>query len=1074
MIPDQLPVAGSHNHNHLVGDLNNSECVAGTDAKNLSRLTATKAVKVNRFRLRSINKGKALPLATEARFNWRVVGNVLQAKYDKGHYLPHIPRCVKRTWRSVIKVRRELQKHGSDQRSLLRGREALSVTGVIYAIMAVGSQKLYVGQTVKSALARFQQHVSTARRGESTPLHVHIRQVGIHPFYLIPLEVIPPRMYTSANGKVDNKLFRSVASPREKFWIERLHSYQPRGYNVEWSGRNRHRHRTRSNPMKWAKNSSIYNKSKTVSANSDPLAPIMDDEMPLSPIGNVSNSSRRPDPMPALVNQGGRSDVNLTSYSSRQFGYRNWERRCRFLVQLFHKDACLLEKVNWNGYAPRNLWRMLSFLEKEKHDFEDAAVQFVIECIRSQLLIRTQSVSERRRKGRPVVSLEWTSQLLRATPLGVVLRSSESKSLFPADTSILDDVSVVRKLVKPLGRTMFNYSKVARNLGDAEGNADSCTCRRLFKQAFRPGDGCVLTGDAHIVESSNLRRLIMLGPKVRTHVAADPMEAISIALDSFVSMVSGSEAIDKIAFTAWKHAVLNACKARLEAANVHGGYGSKDRVVLGKKDLKYLSFLQAHLVLVPVDKAANNVAFICRRKYTDILRYELDSNPTQSENSAYEISEEGAEVVIARHVYRLKSFYRFTEVPERLGYLYWMPKLHKVPCSQRFIAAAFACTTTQLSKLLSDCLTKVLATLREKDNANILRTGVRRFFVVSGYEEVVAFLSRWPRKNRSGFKQLITGDFSTMYTAIPHQDLIEKVSIVLNEVWEWVSKSRDVDPVAGQHHERITLRWARGEDNVCEWDVTRARSAMFEHTDSLHRFTKSELNTAVQWLIQNTFLVNGSTCRRQRVGIPMGTNCGPALANLYLYAYESAYIDKLAKHSLVQAAEFHMTFRLIDDVLSIDNRYMAVAIEEPCENGGMYPAALALNDTSVSPVEVRFLGMSIIDDDGKLCFNVFDKRREFPFIVCRYPHRSSLIPAYIAYAVFTGLLHRYYRICTQFEHFCWNASLLARTLVRQGWQLSRLRSIFRRFLQSRLALKWKLSFSQMCGKFARESEQADD
>jgi hypothetical protein len=113
--------------------------------------------------------------------------------------------------------------------------------------------------------------------------------------------------------------------------------------------------------------------------------------------------------------------------------------------------------------------------------------------------------------------------------------------------------------------------------------------------------------------------------------------------------------------------------------------------------------------------------------------------------------------------------------------------------------------------------------------------------------------------------------------------------------------------------------------------------------------------------------------------------------------------------------------------------------------------------------------MSIRDIDGKLCLSVFDKRREFPFKVCRYPHRGSLIPMYIAYAVFTGLLHRYYRICTEFDSFCWNASLLARTLVEQGWVLSRMKSIFRRFVQTRLGLKWKLTLSEMCRRFSIES-----
>ena len=38
---------------------------------------------------------------------------------------------------------------------------------------------------------------------------------------------------------------------------------------------------------------------------------------------------------------------------------------------------------------------------------------------------------------------------------------------------------------------------------------------------------------------------------------------------------------------------------------------------------------------------------------------------------------------------------------------YWLPKLHKKPYKARFIANSSSCTTTELSKLLTSCLTAV-------------------------------------------------------------------------------------------------------------------------------------------------------------------------------------------------------------------------------------------------------------------------------------------------------------------------------------------------------------------------------
>ena len=39
--------------------------------------------------------------------------------------------------------------------------------------------------------------------------------------------------------------------------------------------------------------------------------------------------------------------------------------------------------------------------------------------------------------------------------------------------------------------------------------------------------------------------------------------------------------------------------------------------------------------------------------------------------------------------------------------MYWLPKLHKTPYKARFIANSSSCTTTELSKLLTSCLTAV-------------------------------------------------------------------------------------------------------------------------------------------------------------------------------------------------------------------------------------------------------------------------------------------------------------------------------------------------------------------------------
>lgn len=137
----------------------------------------------------------------------------------------------------------------------------------------------------------------------------------------------------------------------------------------------------------------------------------------------------------------------------------------------------------------------------------------------------------------------------------------------------------------------------------------------------------------------------------------------------------------------------------------------------------------------------------------------------------------------------------------------------------------------------------------------------------------------------------------------------------------------------------------------------------------------------------------------------MGTNCAAVLANLFLYYYESSFITRLEEERGREVARmFHMTFRLIDDVLSLDNLEMMQALSLSHDNGGLYPAELTLNQTSKSSTAVEFLGMNIVADQNRLRLSVFDKRKTFPFVVRRYPLMSSLIPRTIPFAVLSGQL----------------------------------------------------------------------
>ena len=54
-------------------------------------------------------------------------------------------------------------------------------------------------------------------------------------------------------------------------------------------------------------------------------------------------------------------------------------------------------------------------------------------------------------------------------------------------------------------------------------------------------------------------------------------------------------------------------------------------------------------------------------------------------------------------------------------------------------------------------------------------------------------------------------------------------------------------------------------------------------------FTADSICEMIEFLIDNIFVQFGGRLFRQVIGIPMGTNCAPLLADLFLYSYENEF-----------------------------------------------------------------------------------------------------------------------------------------------------------------------------------------
>ena len=149
----------------------------------------------------------------------------------------------------------------------------------------------------------------------------------------------------------------------------------------------------------------------------------------------------------------------------------------------------------------------------------------------------------------------------------------------------------------------------------------------------------------------------------------------------------------------------------------------------------------------------------------------------------------------------------------------------------------------------------------------------------------------------------------------------------------------------------------------------------------------------------------------------MGTNCAPLLANLFLYSYESEFLQKLVKDKKIhEARAFNFTYRYIDDVLSINNSRFAEF--RPL----IYPPELEVKETTDTASSASFLK------------------------IINFPNMCSNIPASPEYGVYISQLIRYARASSNYSDFLKRHLHLRNRLLDQGYKKIRLIRSLKKFI----------------------------
>ena len=149
------------------------------------------------------------------------------------------------------------------------------------------------------------------------------------------------------------------------------------------------------------------------------------------------------------------------------------------------------------------------------------------------------------------------------------------------------------------------------------------------------------------------------------------------------------------------------------------------------------------------------------------------------------------------------------------------------------------------------------------------------------------------------------------------------------------------------------------------------------------------------YLLDNIFIIFGTKLYRQTIGIPMGTNCAPLVADLFLFCYERDFMKSLLHENQADIIEaFNSTSRYLDHLLNIDNIYFDQMVDR------IYPTELQLNRANSSDTEAPFLDLNLCISDGTVSTKIYDKRRFWFWYSQFYFYGWRCPPAYLIWGIY--------------------------------------------------------------------------
>jgi hypothetical protein len=755
---------------------------------------------------------------------------------------------------------------------------------------------------------------------------------------------------------------------------------------------------------------------------------------------------------------------------------------------------------NWSTAA---LYRTLQFMASGAY-FEWSNLQEAIAKLMLQQQIRRRRKDDKSKEKATgsVIITPFTGIASEAMNLQDIFSQQTAQSAFPTVVRTAMGYPKLRwSYEMSVGRLLINDKQHLKAFKFGDKSKDpQCLCNTTHWRKFKCKDGHVATTDLSCILDDDLRRMYEKGTTFKGtpdsgdyNSIGDDIQNIRSALTTYITQTCAWLGTSELEFAEWKSNVMTQVEERRHAISRTGLDGKYLYINWNQLQGKARKFGK-HWTTCMSDKSSNTYTIKCRACLIEQAREEMVSTPNYEPSKAPrdELLRKHAAFVVnrfgmatgkaptakeakevkeaddkAKGAKRARGQQPATETTKKRkakdrqsprAFNFRFPgfgnlvKNHKEQ-KNRWLARSANTSLTQLSKWVHVGLKATMRTSEAmwRDMFHFHHINVAGSWIINNHRRVTENLVKMDSQGmRPHQDEMETFDFASMYTTMDHEVIKELLD-------EYVDMVFTQEATNNPSHKVLHLH----KTGKPEWTPRKpaTKTGKNNSTYTNQHITGKDFKEWIHFLLDNLYVEVGGELFQQTIGIPMGTNSAPMIANIVCFMQEFRYMRMLASNvehvgdpQWVLLRQLSLNTRFIDDLLNLcvpGNVMRGIVLEIYSSSGLIITSEGAGN-------RVDYLDMTIWHSKrcNKMMSKVYDKRiaLQAKGLQCnKFPHKDSCLSRQCKYGIVTSQCSRFLEAAPEPKQFAKAAVLLYKTFREKGYKMHLVDRYFCKFLRKHRA-----------------------